>query len=182
MPQDPETQQTHHDSQEESTTQQLSQEQQAQQQQRQTLLPSLALQQQQQQHAEPSEELDPLQQQLLEAYRKTCLVTGAGMAGAAWHWRVRGRAAARAVFLPPRAVALPPAVVEAWRRKAELREGMRVVGRNTLFVGGVAGLYFGSEVATAVVRGSHGDWPNAAVAGAVAGGFLGARGAAAAAA
>ncbi|KAF8060029.1 hypothetical protein HT031_004967 [Scenedesmus sp. PABB004] len=124
---------------------------------------------------EQEEELGELQAQLLLWYRKTCLAAGVGMGGACWHWYARGRRAAADVFLPPRAAALPPAVIEAWRRKAQMREGMRTVGRHTLFVTGVAALYFGVELGAGLARGAVGDWPNTAAAGAVAGGFLGAR-------
>jgi hypothetical protein len=70
-------------------------------------------------------------------------------------------------------------LVEAYKKKAVMREGMRSIGRQTLFVAGVAALYFGVELGAGMAREQHGHWANTAAAGAVAGGYLGARGAAA---
>lgn len=67
-------------------------------------------------------------------------------------------------------------VVEAYKKKAIMREGMRSIGRHTLFVTGIAALYFGVELGVGLARDAPGDWLNTAAAGAVAGGYLGARG------
>jgi hypothetical protein len=67
-------------------------------------------------------------------------------------------------------------VVEAYKKKAVMREGMRTIGRQTLFVTGVAALYFGVELGVGMAREQQGHWANTAAAGAVAGGYLGARG------
>uniref|UniRef100_A0A383WP69 Mitochondrial import inner membrane translocase subunit TIM22 n=1 Tax=Tetradesmus obliquus TaxID=3088 RepID=A0A383WP69_TETOB len=131
-------------------------------------------QQEQQQQRQEEEELSELQQQLLTWYRKTCLVAGAGMAGSTWYWYTSGRSNHQ-VFLPPRAQALPPEVVEAYKKKAVMREGMRAIGRQTLFVSGVAALYFGVELGVGMAREQPGHWANTAAAGAVAGSYLGAR-------
>lgn len=67
-------------------------------------------------------------------------------------------------------------VVEAYKKKAVMREGMRAIGRQTLFVSGVAALYFGVELGVGMAREQPGHWANTAAAGAVAGSYLGARG------
>jgi hypothetical protein len=67
-------------------------------------------------------------------------------------------------------------LVEAYKKKAVMREGMRSIGRQTVFVAGVAALYFGVELGVGMAREQHGHWANTAAAGAVAGGYLGARG------
>jgi hypothetical protein len=40
------------------------------------------------------------------------------------------------VFVPPRAQSLPPEVVEGWKRSMRFREGVRTVGRQTVFATG----------------------------------------------
>jgi len=40
------------------------------------------------------------------------------------------------VFVPPRAQALPAEMVEGWKRSMRFKEGVRVVGRQTLFAAG----------------------------------------------
>lgn len=98
------------------------------------------------------------------------------MAGAVWHWYNIGKHKQKEVFIPPRAQALPPEVVAAWKKKAELKIAMGTIGRQSLFITGVAALYFGVELGTGLYREKSGDWLNTAVAGAVAGSYLGARG------
>lgn len=67
-------------------------------------------------------------------------------------------------------------VVQRWKQKAAFREGLRTVGRQTLLITGVAGLYFGTELGVGLWREQQGDWANTAAAGALAGGLLGSRG------
>jgi hypothetical protein len=73
------------------------------------------------------------------------------MAASAWH-QASGAAARKEVFEPPRAAALPPAVVEQWRRNVRFREAVRAVGRQTVVAAGVAALYFGAEAGVRVAR------------------------------
>ncbi|KIY95252.1 hypothetical protein MNEG_12709 [Monoraphidium neglectum] len=119
---------------------------------------------------EPTE----LQKQLVECYRKTFLVTGAALIGSVFHWNYVGKLKVEQVFVPPRAQSLPAEVVEGWTRSMRFKEGVRAVGRQTVFATGVAALYFGAELASQRLRGVK-DWANTAVAGAVAGGCLGSR-------
>lgn len=98
------------------------------------------------------------------------------MAGAVWHWYSIGKHKHREVFIPPRAQALPPEVVAAYKKKAEMKIAMGTIGRQSLFITGIAALYFGVELGTGYYRDQYGDWSNTAVAGAVAGCYLGARG------
>lgn len=135
---------------------------------------------QQQQHEQEVQQPEPeglteLQQQLLTWYRKTCLVAGAGMGGSVWHWYRVGKHKQKEVFIPPRAQALPPEVVAAWKKKAEMKIAMRTIGRHTLFISGIAALYFGVELGAGIYREQYNDWLNTAAAGAVAGSYLGAR-------
>lgn len=67
-------------------------------------------------------------------------------------------------------------MVQRWKQKAAFREGLRTVGRQTLLITGVAGLYFGTELGVGLWREQQGDWANTAAAGALAGGVLGSRG------
>lgn len=153
--------------------------------------------QQKQQQEEVEAPLEAWQQEVLDWYRNTCIVTGAGLAGAVWHWNWGGgwQRAAEHVFVPPRAQALPPEVVDGWRRSVRFKQGVRTVGRQTVFAAFVAGLYFGVEASARYAR-SGGDgggeggggggaaaaaaggraaphWSDTALAGAVAGGYLG---------
>eukprot|EP00879_Flechtneria_rotunda_P024151 GHRR01025597.1.p1 GENE.GHRR01025597.1~~GHRR01025597.1.p1 ORF type:complete len:309 (+),score=83.48 GHRR01025597.1:216-1142(+) len=132
--------------------------------------------QQQQPQQQQSEELTDLQQQLLTWYRRTCLVSGAGMAGSALYWNKYTKHTRQNVFLPPRAQSLPQAHVTAWRQKAQMKDALRTVGQQTLFITWVAALYFGVELGMGVWRYKPGDWLNTAAAGATAGAYLGARG------
>jgi hypothetical protein len=95
------------------------------------------------------------QAELVEWYRRTCLAAGAGMAASAWH-QASGAASRREVFAPPRAAALPPEVVEQWRRNVRFREAFRTVGRQTVVAAGVAALYFGAEAGVRVARAGRG--------------------------
>jgi hypothetical protein len=95
------------------------------------------------------------QSELVEWYRRTCLAAGAGMAASAWH-QASGAAAKKEVFEPPRAAALPPAVVEQWKRNVRFREAVRVVGKQTMVAAGVAALYFGAEAGVRVARAEGG--------------------------
>eukprot|EP00879_Flechtneria_rotunda_P022343 GHRR01023574.1.p1 GENE.GHRR01023574.1~~GHRR01023574.1.p1 ORF type:complete len:217 (+),score=89.90 GHRR01023574.1:216-866(+) len=131
--------------------------------------------QQQQPQQQQSEELTDLQQQLLTWYRRTCLVSGAGMAGSALYWNKYTKHTRQNVFLPPRAQSLPQAHVTAWRQKAQMKDALRTVGQQTLFITWVAALYFGVELGMGVWRYKPGDWLNTAAAGATAGAYLGAR-------
>ncbi len=112
------------------------------------------------------------QRDALEWYRNTCLVAGAGLIGSIWR-QVAGGAAQHQVFVPPRAQGLPPEVVDTWRRNMRFKEGVRTVGRQTVFVTGVGALYFGAEVTMRRWRQSRDAW-NTAAAGAVTGAYLGA--------
>eukprot|EP00775_Hariotina_reticulata_P003684 gene3684-3944_t len=123
-----------------------------------------------------SEALSELQQQLLTAFRKTCLVAGAGLAGSVWQWNTQTKHTRQQVFLPPRAQALPPEVVKAWQQKALMNEALETVGRQAVFITGVAALYFGVELGVGRWRGKPDDWLNTAAAGAAAGSWLGIRG------
>lgn len=68
-------------------------------------------------------------------------------------------------------------MVQRWKQKAQFREAVRTIGRQTLSITAVAGLYFGTELGVGLWRGVQGaDWANTAAAGAVAGGVLGTRG------
>lgn len=98
------------------------------------------------------------------------------MGGAVWHWYNIGKHKQKEVFIPPRAQALPPEVVAAWKKKAEMKIAMSTIGRQSLFVTSVAALYFGVELGAEIYRDKHGHWLNTAVAGAVAGSYLGGRG------
>jgi hypothetical protein len=132
--------------------------------------PSLAQQDQQ------SGALSELQQQMLTAFRQTCLVAGAGLVGSIWHWNSKTKHTRQQVFLPPRAQALPPEVIKAWQQKALMNDALETVGRQTLFFTGVAALYFGVELGMGHWRGRPDDWINTAAAGAAAGSWLGIRG------
>jgi hypothetical protein len=71
----------------------------------------------------------------------------------------------------------PAQLVEQWKQKAQLREALRTIGRQAVFITGFAGLYFGVELGVGLLRGQTGpNWGNTAAAGAVAGGLLGLRG------
>ncbi|GBF91771.1 hypothetical protein Rsub_04075 [Raphidocelis subcapitata] len=113
-----------------------------------------------------------LQQQLVAWYRNTFLVTGAALIGSVWRWNFGGKPQSAEVFVPPRAASLPAEVVEGWRRSMRFKEGVRTVGRQTVFATGVAALYFGAELAALRWRGRE-DWSNTAVGGLAAGGYLG---------
>jgi hypothetical protein len=67
-------------------------------------------------------------------------------------------------------------VVQRYKQKAQFREGVAEVGRQSLKVTGIAALYFGTELAVGLLRDRQGDWANTAAAGVVAGGVLGSRG------
>eukprot|EP00878_Enallax_costatus_P037335 GHUV01042159.1.p1 GENE.GHUV01042159.1~~GHUV01042159.1.p1 ORF type:complete len:153 (+),score=51.81 GHUV01042159.1:286-744(+) len=97
------------------------------------------------------------------------------MAGAVWHWYSIGKHKQREVFIPPRAQALPPEVIAAWKKKAEMKIAMSTIGRQSLLITGIAALYFGVELGTGYYRDQYGDWLNTAAAGAAAGCYLGAR-------
>lgn len=77
------------------------------------------------------------------------------------------------IFVPPRAATLPPDVVEGWKRSMRFKQGVRVVGRNSLIATGVAALYYGIEAGASRARGGVVDAWNTAAGGAVAGGYLG---------
>jgi hypothetical protein len=96
------------------------------------------------------------QSELVEWYRRTCLAAGAGMAASAWH-QASGAATKKEVFEPPRAAALPPAVVEQWRKNVRFREAVRAVGKQTVVAAGVAALYFGAEAGVRVARVPEGE-------------------------
>lgn len=67
-------------------------------------------------------------------------------------------------------------VVERWKQKAQFRDAVTTIGRQSLYITGIAGLYFGVELGVGLLREKQGDWANTAAAGAAAGGLLGARG------
>jgi hypothetical protein len=67
-------------------------------------------------------------------------------------------------------------VVQRYKQKAQFREGVAVVGRQTVWVTGIAALYFGTELGVGLLRDKQNDWTNTAAAGAVAAGVLGSRG------
>lgn len=67
-------------------------------------------------------------------------------------------------------------VVKSYKQKAEFREALRTIGRQSVFITGVAGLYFGTELGVGLWRDKQSDWANTATAGALAGSLLGARG------
>ncbi|KAI8473277.1 MAG: hypothetical protein J3K34DRAFT_519120 [Monoraphidium minutum] len=148
--------------------------------QRDEAVPGAGGQQQQAAHAQQRERAPPagddqpteLQQQLLAWYRSTCLVAGAALVGSVWQWNFGGKSKSVEVFVPPRAQSLPAEVVEGWKRSMRFKEGVRTVGRQTVFATGIAALYFGVELGAARWRGAE-DWANAAAAGGAAGGYLG---------
>jgi hypothetical protein len=67
-------------------------------------------------------------------------------------------------------------VVQRYKQKALFREGVITVGRRTLTMTSIAGLYFGVELGVGWLRDRQGNWANTAAAGAAAGGLLGFRG------
>lgn len=71
--------------------------------------------------------------------------------------------------------AAPAQVVQRWKQKQQFQDALRTIGRQSLYITGIAGLYFGLELGMGLLRDKQGDWGNTAAAGAVAGGFLGAR-------
>lgn len=73
-------------------------------------------------------------------------------------------------------MAAGPQVVQRYKQKAQFREAVSTVGRQTLLVTGIAGLYFGLELGVGLLRDKQGNWANTAAAGAAAGGLLGSRG------
>lgn len=66
--------------------------------------------------------------------------------------------------------------MQRWKQKQQFQDAVRTIGRQSLYITGIAGLYFGLELGVGLLRDKQGDWANTAAAGAVAGGFLGARG------
>ena len=82
--------------------------------------------------------LTDLERQIVGWYRNTFLVAGAALVGSVWHWHYGGGKAALEVFVPPRAASLPAEVVEGWARSMRFKEGVRAVGRQTLFATGAA--------------------------------------------
>lgn len=67
--------------------------------------------------------------------------------------------------------------MQRFKQKAQFRDAVSTVGRQSLYITGIAGLYFGVELGVGLLREKQGaDWANTAAAGAVAGGLLGARG------
>lgn len=56
------------------------------------------------------------------------------------------------VFLPPRAAYFSADAVERWQKYLRFRNKMARVGRQTLFFGAVAGIYYGVETAGVIHR------------------------------
>eukprot|EP00877_Chromochloris_zofingiensis_P009955 jgi/Chrzof1/5212/Cz15g16160.t1 len=115
--------------------------------------------------------LSPWQRSMLEWYRNTCIAAGMSVLGSTLYWNF-GPQQKPDIFVPPRAQNLPPDVVEAWKSSMVFREGVRTVGRQSLFLTGVAAVYFGVETAAKHWRDKQ-DWVNTAMAGAVSGLYLG---------
>jgi hypothetical protein len=77
------------------------------------------------------------------------------------------------ILVPPRASVMSPRVVEGWKSKQRISRIVRSVAFESIFIGAIGGLWFGSEHLLATYR-KKVDYLNTGAAGLLVGGCLGA--------
>lgn len=114
--------------------------------------------------------MEPLTTDLERAYRKACTSMGVGFACSLYYNTfVRKH---EEIAVPPRAANHPDYVVRGWKKRVRTVQILRAVTSQSLFVGVVASVFYGTELLCARMR--HGYHPlNTAVGGALTGALLG---------